>query len=364
MESVRSFLKLPKDAPTGKGVVVGLIDTGVDYEHPDLKDVIDREISLDCRVEGAKPGAGDFSDGCGHGTRVAGIIAGSGAASGGKYRGIAPDARIVALKLSENVHPETWVTAIALNTAVELRLPIVNFSFGSNPRAPGSPTEYIDPPWVWSSTGKVSASLHEAAVRGMLCIVPAGNNGSEGEGTLGRNCGMEEVLAVGACDCDGNHCEFSSIGPYYRDTEPSKGVRTHLGLLEANAHIPAAKPDFVVPGARMMVPRASSSPAAKGAQGDPATFGGRYKADFGTSLAAAVTTGLAACALELLRDGPRDLGADVGRVLRKIFREAAAVESKTDTNRYGMGILRWPAIDTMIRRFNEDTEFYLYILAP
>ncbi len=79
----------------GKGITVAVIDSGIDKNHPDLegkvvgeKNFVDDEISAD--------------DLLGHGTMVAGIIAGSGAASGGKYKGIAPGANLLNVKVIDS----------------------------------------------------------------------------------------------------------------------------------------------------------------------------------------------------------------------------------------------------------------------
>lgn len=71
---------------TGAGQVVGVLDTGIDRAHPDLVD----------RIADARPGVagGDVVDRVGHGTHVAGIVAGTGAASQGQFRGIAPGAML------------------------------------------------------------------------------------------------------------------------------------------------------------------------------------------------------------------------------------------------------------------------------
>jgi len=77
---------------TGKGVTVGVLDTGIKADHPDLAGkVVEAKDFTDTSP--------DASDDVGHGTHVAGIIAGTGAASNGRFRGVAPDANLVSGKV-------------------------------------------------------------------------------------------------------------------------------------------------------------------------------------------------------------------------------------------------------------------------
>jgi len=76
---------------TGGGVPVGVLDTGIDADHPDLAGAV---------VESADfTGSGDGVDRDGHGTHVASVVAGTGAASGGRHRGVAPDVRLYSGKV-------------------------------------------------------------------------------------------------------------------------------------------------------------------------------------------------------------------------------------------------------------------------
>jgi subtilisin family serine protease len=366
MESVRAFLQLPDDAPTGKGIRVGVVDTGIDYDHPDLAGVVDRARSTNCmvpRFEDLVLGDGDCMDKDGHGTQVAGAIAGSGAASGGKHRGIAPGASLVALKIADSERGGfAGYVRSAIYAARAHDVQILNFSF-VDPGHPKSGRRRIKPPWVWPVNTELSRELRQIANRsGVLCVVAAGNSGGLGEGTMGKHTGAEEVLAVGACECDGSHCAFSSMGPYYTSEEAGLDPLTLRKVNEKNLTIERMKPDFVVPGGTMVVPIPSRH--AREARKDPAYFGGRYWTTSGTSIAAAVATGLAACTLEKLEAGPRMPGANVGRLLRRILRAAAAEEPRSDHHRYGAGILLWPAIDQLITRFHTDYQFYSRMLSP
>ncbi|MDD1742349.1 MAG: S8 family serine peptidase, partial [Methanotrichaceae archaeon] len=84
--------KLWKRGIDGKNVTVAVIDSGIDDNHPDLANSVIGEKNF---VED-ESSARDF---LGHGTMVAGIIAGSGVASGGKYKGIAPGAKLLNVKV-------------------------------------------------------------------------------------------------------------------------------------------------------------------------------------------------------------------------------------------------------------------------
>ena len=75
----------------GTGVTVGVLDTGIDASHPDFAGQLAEVRDF--------TGGNDPSDAVGHGTHVASTIAGSGAASGGRYRGVAPGAKLLVGKV-------------------------------------------------------------------------------------------------------------------------------------------------------------------------------------------------------------------------------------------------------------------------
>jgi serine protease AprX len=78
---------------TGAGEIVAVADTGIDAEHPDLAgQLLQDAVPLGRPASGGKPARADDPDG--HGTHVAGTIAGTGLRSGGRYAGVAPGARL------------------------------------------------------------------------------------------------------------------------------------------------------------------------------------------------------------------------------------------------------------------------------
>ncbi|MGW2936958.1 S8 family serine peptidase [Streptomyces sp. NPDC001156] len=86
---------------TGKGVTVADLDTGYDTAHPDFKDKVADGAAVDFT------GSGTVVDGNGHGTHTASIMTGTGAASGGKYKGMAPDASLLAARSATTTAPVT-----------------------------------------------------------------------------------------------------------------------------------------------------------------------------------------------------------------------------------------------------------------
>ena len=158
----------------GKGIVIAVIDTGVDYNHPDL---------LGWGPDGKVIGGYNFInegelpvDTNGHGTQVAGVIAADGHAVG-----IAPKAKILAYKVSEDgkgVSSDLIIKAI--DRAIEDGADIINISLGIN-----------------KTNTKIDRAVNKALEHGILVVAAAGNDGPSPSsiGSPGRNQGS---LTVGA----------------------------------------------------------------------------------------------------------------------------------------------------------------------
>jgi subtilisin family serine protease len=142
----------------GKGVTVAVIDSGIDKNHPDLdgkvvgeKNFVESEVSAD-----------DF---LGHGTMVAGIIAGSGAASGGKYKGIAPGASLLNVKVIDSSGDGKVSDIIAgIEWAVDNGADILTLSLG------GLNLGETNPP--------ITMAADNAMDKGIVVCVAAGNRNS------------------------------------------------------------------------------------------------------------------------------------------------------------------------------------------
>ena len=158
----------------GEGILIAVIDTGINHEHPDLAG-----FGPGGKVAGGHNFIDPFQpplDTSGHGTQVAGIIA----ANGG-IRGVAPEARLLAYKVSEDgegVSPDLIVRALRM--AVDEGADIINISLGVN-----------------KTNAAIDTAVSEAARRGVLVVAAAGNDGPvyESIGSPGRN---PLALTVGA----------------------------------------------------------------------------------------------------------------------------------------------------------------------
>jgi subtilisin family serine protease len=221
---------------TGAGTTVAVLDTGIDVTHPDLADA----------VVGAKDftADGDTDDWFGHGTHVASIITGNGE----KYRGVAPDAKLLNGKVigetggheSEIMAGMEWAAGVA---------DVVSMSVGA-----GFTNDGTDP-------------LSEAANRltaqtGALFVVAAGNTASV---INSAPAAADAALTVGAVDRDDQLAPFSSRG---------RGDG-------------AIKPDITAPGVGIVAAKAARSQI-----GEPAGDG--YISANGTSMATPHVAGAAA----------------------------------------------------------------------
>ncbi|MEU2662672.1 S8 family serine peptidase [Micromonospora sp. NPDC007220] len=224
----------------GSGVRVAVLDTGVDPSHPDLVDQVDDKVSF-------VPGE-DTSDVNGHGTHVASTIAGTGAASGGGNRGVAPGADLIVGKVLDNggYGLDSWIIA-GMQWAAESGADVVNMSLGD-----GSLTDGTDP---------MTAAVETLSARhGTLFVVASGNSGPQ---TIGSPGTAPSALTVGAVDKQDALAGFSSTGPLARTG--------------------ALKPDLAAPGVGIVAAR-SQQAAGEGA----------YQGMDGTSMATPHVAGAAA----------------------------------------------------------------------
>ncbi|MEV6533537.1 S8 family serine peptidase [Streptomyces sp. NPDC051639] len=230
----------------GQGVKVAVLDTGADASHPDLAG----------RIAEAKDfsGSGNTGDHFGHGTHVASIVGGSGAASGGTRKGVAPKADLLIGKVLDDSGSGDESGIIAgMEWATAEHAKVVNMSLGASIETDGT-----DP------LSEAVNTLTDST--GTLFVVAAGNDGP-GASTVGTPGAADSALTVGAVDRDDSLAPFSSRGPRFGDG--------------------AVKPDVTAPGVGIVAARAAGTTL-----GDPVDA--NYIALSGTSMATPHVAGAAA----------------------------------------------------------------------
>ncbi|MFF3458842.1 S8 family serine peptidase [Streptomyces sp. NPDC002730] len=176
----------------GQGTKVAVLDTGADAEHPDLKG----------RIAASKnfTDSGTDDDRQGHGTHTISTVGGSGAASGGRKKGVAPGAELLNGKVLNDggSGAASWIIA-GMQWAVDSKADVVSMSLGSP-----EPTDCTDPMSV--------AAEELARNEGTLFVIAAGNSGPSLNTVSSPGC-APSVLTVGAVDRDDSTASFSSRGP-------------------------------------------------------------------------------------------------------------------------------------------------------
>jgi serine protease AprX len=266
---------------TGKGVDVAVIDTGVSrvagLDAPG-KVIYGPDLSLESQA----PNLTNL-DTSGHGTFIAGLIAGRdgsprSAVQPSAYRGMAPDARIVSLKVgtadggvdvSQVIAAIDWVVEHRQDNGLDIR--VLNLSYGTN----SAQSAEVDP---------LSYAVEQAWKRGIVVVAAAGNSGYQvGGGAPGVADPAYNpfVIAAGGSDSTGT--------PAISDDT--------VGAYSASARCgPCKRPDFVAPGSHLQGLRV---PGSYIDQTEPqGAISRRFFRGTGTSEAAAVVSGAVALVLD------------------------------------------------------------------
>jgi serine protease AprX len=342
----------------GTGIGVAVIDSGV-YNHPDLQSA-DGTKSRIVYSESFVPGDTSTNDAFGHGTHVAGIIAGNGRSSQSgydrQYMGLAPNANIINLRVLDGTGAGTDSQVIAaIQRAVELKdtynIRVINLSLGR-----GIYESYaIDP---------LCEAVEYAWNAGIVVVVAAGNagrdniNGNHGYGTINAPGNDPSVITVGAANPHGTDTRlddtitsFSSKGPTARD------------------HV--VKPDLVAPGNRIVSLESPGSYLATtfptlavtplpictlGVCTTPA--GGQYLSMSGTSMATPVVA--AAAALMIQNDGSITPDTVKARMMKTAWKSfgtssvSAAVDGASFTSFYDVFTVGAGYLDVDAAMHNTD----------
>lgn len=251
---------------TGKDIGVCFLDTGI-ADHPDFKGRI--QVFTDFIAGKKNP-----YDDNGHGTHVAGILCGAGSVSGGKYKGVAPDCRIIAVKVLDrfgNGNKEDVLRAFQwiLQNYRKFRIRIVNISVGTVYKTRCDHHILIQ-------------GVEELWDQGLVVVAAAGNQGPK-PGSITAPGSSRKVITVGSSDMLVGNTAVSGRGPTFECV---------------------CKPDLVAPGNHIT----SCMP------------GGGYGIKSGTSMSTPLVSGAIARMLEkdplltnveikmMLRDSADDMG--------------------------------------------------------
>jgi serine protease AprX len=257
----RQAIRLPEvpNKYQGSTVTVAVLDTGITPSDDFLESFGNRILArVDLTAEH------DGIDHYGHGTHMAGLVAGNGNASGGAFEGAGPEANVVSVKVagwdgatdvSTVIAGLQWVVANRQRFGIR----VVNLSFGTDSIQPAD----VDP---------LNDAVERAWRAGILVVVSAGNAGSLA-GTVTKPGDDPYVVTVGAADLRGT-------------TDPADDEVASFSSRGGG------KPDLVAPGIALVSQRAPGSTV--DVFRAAARVGAAYFKGTGTSQAAAVVSGVAA----------------------------------------------------------------------
>tara|TARA_B100000579_G_scaffold435652_1_gene459469 strand:- start:4434 stop:6260 length:1827 start_codon:yes stop_codon:yes gene_type:complete len=210
---------------TGEGISIAIIDTGIDPLHVGLNDMDDDPLTADPKVVAfydALDGSGDDGSGeteayddQGHGSHCAGIAAGTGAIDEGPtsdgstpYRGVAPDAWLVGVKVLDGSGSGSFEEVMrgmewTIDNKVKYNIRAASMSLGG--------------PWLFDLTQeqeeRITQLANEMVAAGIALMIAAGNDGAYG--TIGTPGAAKDVITVGATDDSKDLAPYSSKGPTY-----------------------------------------------------------------------------------------------------------------------------------------------------
>ncbi len=276
----------------GTGITIAIVDTGIDYAHPDLSGKIIGFKDYVKTDSGNSPS--DSYDDNGHGTACAWLAAGSGYENGLKYRGMAPGAKLLSIKVLDSTGSGSDIDiAKGIEYAWEHGADIISLSLGA--------------PYDVSSNNPFLDVVKSAIAHGTIVIAAAGNSGPLSMSIQSPG-NIPEVISVGASEGSNAVAAFSSRGPVLIQNSSYYNMYT--------------KPDVVSPGVLLFSGRSHTANVYEYPYANYSQYGPYYCWFSGTSAAAPIVSGITAILLQkqhnltqtevkaLLTAGASDLGLD------------------------------------------------------
>ena len=253
----------------GSGIVVAVIDSGVDGNHPDLENrLIGFRDFINGRDDMIPANGVDGYDDNGHGTACAWNVAGDGTASGGNLTGVAPGASILAIKVLDNEGSgDDSVIAQGIEFAMTNNVDVISLSLGG---------EWADDTFVIEPS---VVACKDAVDAGISVVIAAGNSGPQALSINSPGI-TEEAITVGASSDAEGVIAFSSVGPVLRTTSQPKGY--------------SAKPDVVAPGYNVVSGKGEDAITGEYPSYNESQFGDTYTIWSGTSASAPMVAGAVA----------------------------------------------------------------------
>ncbi|WP_181010420.1 S8 family serine peptidase, partial [Streptomyces sp. SM14] len=189
------------DLSTGRSVTVAVVDSGVDSTHPDLGDAVlggsEFQVVADER-EFVRSAPAPAQDCAGHGTGVAGLVAAR-RAEGDRMTGVAPSARIYPVRVHDGIENATHNTVAAMiDDAVGADVDVLNLSLA-----------------VVQDHRSIREAVARAVAADIVVVAAAGNEGDRGpSGGRVYPAAYPGVIAVGAVDAAGQPLDSSNSGPW------------------------------------------------------------------------------------------------------------------------------------------------------
>ena len=324
----------------GAGITWAILDTGINASHPhfstnqNIDAILSRDFSDEDAIPGTETAGASLQDPSGHGTHVAGIVAGI--APPGQYKaaaavegrgelelrdlngcpsGLAPKAKLISVKVLDDSGEGSASSAICAleylrkvnENSREIKVDGANLSLGYP----------FDPKWYGCGHSPLCEEVNRAVMSGIVVVISCGNAGS-GNATLDNGAVVPVSVALSIAD-PANAEEAIAVGSVHK-TKPHTYGTSYFSSKGPTAD-GRQKPDLLAPGEKIM---SCSSDLQHGFQ---------YKEDSGTSMAAPHVSGAIAAFLSVrkeFRGNPRQV--------KEIFKKSAT-DLGRDASFQGAGLV-------------------------